>query len=120
MTQEQFGEPKLNDPAAEYEAEIERVSMDMSEALNEEMPRVLNRSPGTKKLSSQEQFADYVSAIQDPAILQQRFQALIEGFMAEQQLAGAQPDPQIAATRAGLFLLEWEDSARKARRNGNG
>lgn len=88
-----FGSPQLKDPTAGWEKMIEEVADWTVFAVNEVAPLVMNRPPGTKMKSKEEDHTDWMNAMLDPSLLKGMFD----------QLAGT-----YGPENAALEMLRWD------------
>lgn len=88
-----FGSPQLKDPAAGWEIMIEEVAVWTKFAVNELAPLVMNRPPGTKPKSREEDHADWQNAMLDPTVLQGMFDSLAQTY---------------GPVNSALELLRWD------------
>lgn len=88
-----FGSPQLKDPTAGWEQMIEEVADWTVMAVNEIAPLIMNRPPGTKPKTKEEDHQDWMAAMLDPAMLQGMFDSLAQTYGPEQ---------------AALEMLRWD------------
>ena len=88
-----FGSPQLKDPTAGWEKMIEEVAEWTVTAVNELAPLIMNRPPGTKPKSKEEDHQDWLDAMMNPAMLQGMFGSLATTYGPE---------------NAALEMLRWD------------
>ncbi len=97
---ETFGEPNRGDATAG----IERMAVDAAEEskarMETMMPEVINRAPGSRPISKEDQFKEWQAMILDEKALRERFEGL----------SGMQ---SIGPERAELMMRRWDAQHRE-------
>ena len=88
-----FGSIQLKDATAEFEKMVEEIAEWAEEQVNQVGPTILNRPPGSKPLSKEEDHQDWMDAMMNPALLQEMFDSLASVYGVE---------------NAALEILAWD------------